>query len=131
MGQDKKEFNFLSEKVIEILRVKPGGKLLDLGCGSGDSSLRLKEAGFDVTAADMDVARFKHHQQVTGAHAAAGLYMPLDDLRLQGGTDFSHVRILRQAGGQPRQARDRPTGISLRSARACVRVRSPRSLPFS
>ncbi len=32
--------------------VKPSGKLLDLGCGSGRDSLYFKNAGYDVTSVD-------------------------------------------------------------------------------
>jgi L-asparaginase II len=49
---------------------------------------------------------FENDQQVAGIDAIAGMHMPLDNLRLQGGTDFSHVRILRQTAFGLRQSRD-------------------------
>jgi SAM-dependent methyltransferase len=34
--------------------VPPGGRILDLGCGQGAMSLRLRDLGYDVMAADVD-----------------------------------------------------------------------------
>ncbi|MBF0569948.1 MAG: methyltransferase domain-containing protein [Candidatus Omnitrophica bacterium] len=61
----KSQHNYLSERVVGILRAKPKGKVLDLGCGSGESSLKLAELGFQVTGADMDVGRFKYHDRLS------------------------------------------------------------------
>ncbi len=56
--------NYLFEKIIGIMSGKKRGKVLDLGCGDGDYSLRLKELGFEVTAADLDIKRFKHKDKI-------------------------------------------------------------------
>lgn len=60
--KDKK--NLLSQKLSEIFRDLPRGSVLDLGCGDGDSSANLKAMGFNVTAADMDRNRFRHHDRI-------------------------------------------------------------------
>jgi 2-polyprenyl-3-methyl-5-hydroxy-6-metoxy-1,4-benzoquinol methylase len=38
-----------SEAIISWLEVKPGAKILDLGCGPGRHSLELARRGFEVT----------------------------------------------------------------------------------
>jgi len=62
MGKAKP--NYLLEAVVNILTGLPKGKVLDLGCGSGDYSKRLSELGFDVTASDMDSGRFQYHSSI-------------------------------------------------------------------
>jgi SAM-dependent methyltransferase len=71
----KKDCNYLSERVVEILAQRSKGKLLDLGCGNGDSSLHLKGLGFDVTGADTDVGRFQYHKDIP--FVACDLAQPL------------------------------------------------------
>jgi len=62
--KNKKKINFLLEVVINIFSGLPKGKVLDLGCGHGEFSKRLKDLGFDVTASDMDHNRFKYHNVI-------------------------------------------------------------------
>jgi SAM-dependent methyltransferase len=47
----------------------PGGKVMDLGAGAGALSLRLADAGFDVTAFDYVADNFRLHGQVPFACA--------------------------------------------------------------
>lgn len=49
------EFNFeINEELIEeILKIKKTGKVLELGCGKGGTSLELAKKGFDVTCIDI------------------------------------------------------------------------------
>jgi 2-polyprenyl-3-methyl-5-hydroxy-6-metoxy-1,4-benzoquinol methylase len=54
--------NSLLEAIIKIFSTLPRGTLLDIGCGDGEYSNKLKEMGFKVTAADMDFNRFKYHE---------------------------------------------------------------------
>ncbi|HEC68755.1 MAG TPA: methyltransferase domain-containing protein [Candidatus Omnitrophica bacterium] len=58
----KKKRNYLLERVLEIMRKKRRGKVLDLGCGDGDYGNSLKNMGFDVLSADIDYDRFKYHK---------------------------------------------------------------------
>lgn len=44
--------------------VKSGGKILDLGCGSGRDSLYFKNAGYDVTAVDGSVKLAKEAEKL-------------------------------------------------------------------
>lgn len=59
-----KEVNYLLEKVIEIMNKEEKGKVLDIGCGNGDYSFRLKNLGFEVVALDIDEERFKYKDEI-------------------------------------------------------------------
>jgi len=61
---DKKKINYLLEKIINIFKVEKTGKVLDLGCGNGDYSIKLQKLGFAVVASDMDLERFKYHNLI-------------------------------------------------------------------
>jgi SAM-dependent methyltransferase len=41
---------------LDWLNVKPGDRVLDLGCGRGEHTIQLAQAGFDVVGADPDPA---------------------------------------------------------------------------
>lgn len=60
----KKDKNYLLEKVIEIFSKEKIGRVLDLGCGNGDYSKKLKELGFEVIGSDLDEGRFKYKNEV-------------------------------------------------------------------
>jgi SAM-dependent methyltransferase len=53
--------NSLLNRIVEILSKEKRGSVLDLGCGDGDYANKLKQLGFDVTAADLDGRRFLYH----------------------------------------------------------------------
>ncbi len=63
MKKEIKE-DLLLNKLADIFRSLAAGKVLDLGCGEGNISQRLKSMGFDVTAADADRSRFRHGDSV-------------------------------------------------------------------
>jgi SAM-dependent methyltransferase len=63
MKKNKK--NFLLEAIVNLLANLPKGKVLDLGCGDGEFSKRLKDLGFEVVASDMDYNRFKYHKDIS------------------------------------------------------------------
>lgn len=60
----KKNQNPLLEAVTGLFEKSKRGKVLDLGCGDGDYSVRLAELGYDVTAGDLDTDRFRYHGRV-------------------------------------------------------------------
>lgn len=62
MKKDRK--NFLLEAVANFFTGLPKGRVLDLGCGNGDYAKRLKDLGFDVTAGDIDIARFRYRNEI-------------------------------------------------------------------
>ena len=43
--------NYLLDKVIDVCEKEERGKILDLGCGNGHFSKKLKDMGFNVVAA--------------------------------------------------------------------------------
>ncbi len=60
----KDKRNYLLDSIINIFSGLPRGKVLDLGCGDGDYSKGLADLGFEVTASDIDCARFKYKDSV-------------------------------------------------------------------
>jgi len=60
----KKKINFLLEAVVNAFTNLPKGRVLDLGCGDGDYSKRLKDLGFEVIAGDVDIVRFRHKDEI-------------------------------------------------------------------
>ncbi|MCX7661416.1 MAG: class I SAM-dependent methyltransferase [Candidatus Omnitrophica bacterium] len=63
MGEDKeirkRSAPGIHEKVIELLKDKDRGRLLDAGAGEGILSYRLKQMGFEVYTLDIDDSFFK------------------------------------------------------------------------
>ena len=62
------ESGIVPPEVEEFIRENPAGRALDLGCGSGTSSLRLAGAGWTVTG--VDFARRAIHNAKEKAHRA-------------------------------------------------------------
>jgi len=75
----KKKVNFLLESLIKSFSGLPKGRILDLGCGDGDYSSRLKELGFEVTSGDIDAARFKYKNEIEFKHCDITKEMPFAD----------------------------------------------------
>ena len=75
----KKKVNFLLESLINSFSGLAKGKILDLGCGDGDYSRRLKELGFEVTSGDIDAARFKYKNEIEFKHCDITKEMPFAD----------------------------------------------------
>ena len=48
----KRKENPLLNKVIDIIKSEKRGRVLDLGCARGSYSIKIKEMGYDVVAAD-------------------------------------------------------------------------------
>ena len=76
---NKANRNYLSDRVVEILSQRARGRLLDLGCGNGDTSVLLKRLGFEVTGADMDFDRFQHHKDVPFTICDLAKVLPFPD----------------------------------------------------
>jgi len=64
----KHKKNFLLEAVTNLFTNLPKGKVLDLGCGDGDYAKRLKDLGFDVTASDIDIAKYRYKNEIEFKH---------------------------------------------------------------
>ena len=75
----KKNKNFLLEKIVEIMGLEKKGRVLDLGCGDGDYSVRLQEMGFEVIAGDMDVKRFRHADKINFKVCDITKKLPFED----------------------------------------------------
>ncbi len=60
---DTRTFGEPSQEVRDVVpTLKPGAKILDLGCGEGRNALLLAENGFDVTAVDISEAGIRKLQ---------------------------------------------------------------------
>ncbi|MDN8543314.1 tellurite resistance methyltransferase TehB [Erwinia sp. DT-104] len=73
-----------SEVVAAVSQIAPGGRALDLGCGSGRNSLYLHLKGFEVTAWDRNPARLEQiiaEEQLSGIHTAV---KDLNNVRFNG-----------------------------------------------
>ncbi len=53
--------DLLSKKLVDIFHSLPTGSVLDLGCGEGNLSHRIKAMNFEVVATDSDSDRFRYH----------------------------------------------------------------------
>lgn len=56
--------NYLLDRIPDVLKNEPRGKLLDLGCGWGMYAKELHDQGFQVTAADFNPENFRHHDAI-------------------------------------------------------------------
>ena len=75
----KSKRNHLLEATVDILRTLPKGKVLDIGCGDGDYSRRLKDLGFDVVAGDVDEKRFKQTRDIKFMYCDITKKLPFAD----------------------------------------------------
>ena len=66
---------WLTEWLCEALDLKPGMRVLDLGCGRAMSSIFLhREFGVQVWAADLWFSPSENHQRICDAGAAGGVF---------------------------------------------------------
>jgi len=71
--------NLLYESIIGVFRSLPKARVLDLGCGNGDYSKGLKDLGFNVTAGDIDLERFRHKGEVKFEYCDITRKLPFKD----------------------------------------------------
>lgn len=60
----KEKKNQLLEAIIHFFENQPRGRVLDIGCGRGDYSKRLKDLGFDMVASDIDASGFGYKNEI-------------------------------------------------------------------
>ncbi|MGN0701938.1 MAG: class I SAM-dependent methyltransferase [Lentihominibacter sp.] len=69
----------MSEPCDRFLKhVAPGGKILDLGCGSGRDSIYFMDCGYDVCAVDGSEELCRIASENTGIHVRRMLFQELD-----------------------------------------------------
>lgn len=59
----ERERAFLADRIIAPLGLKPGGRLLDFGCGMGHFSALFHDAGFEVTGLDRSEVGIAHARE--------------------------------------------------------------------
>lgn len=70
----------VAPQIIEFLRKRSGPKVLDLGCGTGGYSYRLRELGFEVTAVDRNPSYVARARSLgLNAEEAPGEKLPFAD----------------------------------------------------
>ena len=79
MSKKKEKSNYLLERVIKVVGENKKGKVLDLGCGNGDYSKRLKNLGFQVLAADLDEKRFRYSGDISFKKCDITRELPFED----------------------------------------------------
>jgi len=75
----KKKKNYLLEGVMRIFDQEKKGKVLDLGCGDGDYSVKLENLGHEVIAADLDEERFRYKGKIEYKKCDVTKNLPFED----------------------------------------------------
>ena len=52
----------LVDMIVEVMELEPGGRVLDLACGSGDHAVRLAKRGLEVVGVDIAPSLVAHCQ---------------------------------------------------------------------
>jgi len=76
----------LADSIVEMLkkhRLKPGSRLLELGCGSGHLSACLNMAGYRTDMLDISCESLKKAQQTFDEHGLEGQFIQADMMSLE------------------------------------------------
>lgn len=79
MMKKKNRKKLLLEKIVSVASGYKKGRVLDLGAGDGDCSIRLQSLGYDVVASDMDKKRFAYHEKISFEHCNFDYVLPFPD----------------------------------------------------
>jgi SAM-dependent methyltransferase len=71
----------LVELIIEVLGLRPGDRVLDLACGSGDHARRLARRGLDVLGVDIAPSLITHCRRLAAQEGAATAHFEQADMR--------------------------------------------------
>ena len=80
----------LVELIFEVLALKPGDKILDLACGSGEHAVRLAKRGLEVVGVDIAPSLVSHCRDravLEGAETASFRQGDMRDLSDEGAFD--------------------------------------------
>ena len=72
----------LTEQLVRLAKLKPGARILDVGCGFGGSVAYLSSLGYRVTGIDISEALLEHGRELYPDHrlfVSNAEYMPFED----------------------------------------------------
>jgi SAM-dependent methyltransferase len=71
----------LVDLIVQVLDLKPGDRVLDLACGSGDHARRLASRGLDVLGVDIAVSLVAHCREMAAREDLATIRFEQGDMR--------------------------------------------------
>jgi len=108
--------------LVEELRLKPGARILDVGCGTGRHSIELARRGFAVTGVDLSSGMLAEAKKSAKRAGVSVTWMHANATTMQIGRQFDAVICLCEGAfgllGRGDDALEQPLAILRRVARA-------------
>ena len=92
----KNDFNFVpdyGESVTELLTVEKGGKVMDLGCGTGALIPTLVNKGYEVTGVEFEPQKVTLVGKHSLIDSLESIKVPKEDISVDGAKDTVNVEV--------------------------------------